>query len=136
MAKQPLPERLRGDISEKEFATLVERAATRGGWLWNHIRPLKIPGRGGKFITPASTGFPDYVMVHERWPRLLALELKTERGPIAPQQKVWLNMLNALDGVDAFYARPSDWDRVVRYLSRPNQTPLVQPQLTLEDNRD
>ena len=124
--KHPLPTTLSSGLPEKVFGAYLEEAATRAGWLWNHVRPLKVPGRGGKFITPASTGFPDYVLVHERWPKLLVLEIKTEVGKVSDKQKVWLNLLNRIDGVDAYMARPEDWPRILAYLNRPNRATRVE----------
>lgn len=114
-----IPDRLGANISEKVFGAYLEFAATHHGWLWNHVRPLKVPGRGGKFITPASTGFPDYVLVHPAWPRLLVLEIKTADGKASDKQKRWLNLLNRIDSIDAFIARPEHWPRIVAYLEAP-----------------
>lgn len=125
MPPRALPDQLSSGISEKVFGTYIEQCATRNGWLWNHVRPLKVPGRGGKFITPASTGFPDYQFVHPSWPRLLVLEIKTEVGKLSDKQKVWLNALNRVDGIDAYYARPADWPRIRAYLEAPNRAPLT-----------
>lgn len=120
---KPLPATLEPGLSEKTFGTWVEHAATVNGWLWMHVRPLKVPGRGGKFITPTASGFPDYIMCHERSGRLFVLEIKTADGKLTPKQKTWLNMLERIPSVDAFFARPADWPNIVAYLERPNRQP-------------
>lgn len=114
-----LPERLDPGITEKAFGAYVERAATDAGWLWMHVRPLLVPKRGGKFITPASAGFPDYVMVHPAWPRLFVLELKSSAGVVSPRQRRWLNLLGRIDSVDAWWAGPDHWPRIRAHLAAP-----------------
>lgn len=117
-----LPDTLDPGILEKDFGKLVERCADENGWLWVHVRPLKVPGRGGKFITPAATGFPDYLMVHPRINGVFVLEIKKHGGTCSPKQKRWLKLLGRVDHVDAFAAWPEHWPRIRAYLEAVPKT--------------
>ena len=62
----------------------------------------------------SARGFPDAVCVKDG--RLLALEFKTERGKVSPEQEEWIAELADVPGVTAMIARPDDWDRVLALL--------------------
>lgn len=70
-----------------------------------HFRPARTE-RGWR--TPVSgdgKGWPDLIIVGNR---LIARELKSERGRTTPEQVVWRQVLFGA-GVDATDWRPSDW---------------------------
>jgi len=115
-ARATLPDKLDPGITEAKFGKLIEQCADENGWLWCHVRPLKVPGRGGKFITPAATGFPDYVMVHPRINGMFVLEIKSAGGKCSAKQKRWLQLLGRVESIDAFAAWPADWPHVRNYL--------------------
>ena len=52
-------------------------------------------------------GFPDLTMVHTRNGRLIFVELKSEKGRIRPEQKVWLELLGRHH--EAYVWRPIHW---------------------------
>lgn len=65
------------------------------------------------FSLKSSPGFPDLVCAHAGPPpRLVAIEVKSERGRVTPAQARWIALFDAVPGVTAMVARPSDWDRV------------------------
>jgi hypothetical protein len=61
-------------------------------------------------------GFPDLVLL--RPPRLLFIELKSERGVVTPDQDGWLADLGRVPGAEAYVFRPSQWDELVEVLNR------------------
>ncbi len=58
----------------------------------------------------SNPGWPDLVLVKP--PRLLAIEVKAEKGRVRPEQIIWLAALDQIPGVTAMLARPSDWGRI------------------------
>lgn len=58
----------------------------------------------------SAAGFPDLLMV--RRGRLLAIECKSERGRVTPEQMAWIELLDTVPGVTAMVARPRDFDVV------------------------
>lgn len=57
----------------------------------------------------SAPGFPDLILVNPRTGRILARELKRNRGKVTPDQKEWLDGLTAC-GMDAGVWRPNDLD--------------------------
>lgn len=87
-------------MRERDFQQLVVEAAGYLGWRVFH-----------DFDSRRSTpGFPDLILVKP--PRLLALELKTQRGKVRPGQIEWLTDLDQVPGVTALLVRPADWDQI------------------------
>jgi acetyl esterase/lipase len=96
-------------ITEAEWLRSVGDALDLTGWAWIHHRPAR--RAQGKWTTPtqgsSAKGFPDIVAV--RPPRVLWLELKTERGRVSPEQTDWLERLRA-SGQEVHVIRlPRDW---------------------------
>lgn len=91
-------------LTEKAFmAQVLELAKLRG---WRVFHP---------FLSKWSEkGWPDLILA--RPPRLLAIELKTDKGKLTPEQEVWLWTLRAVCGIDADCWRPRDWDNIVEAL--------------------
>ena len=58
-------------------------------------------------------GWPDLVLC--RPPRLLFVELKSEKGRTTPEQESWLADLQACGQYTCVW-RPSDWDEIVKVL--------------------
>ncbi len=90
-------------LTEKAFmAQVLELAKLRG---WRVFHP---------FLSKWSEkGWPDLILA--RPPRLLAIELKTDKGKLTPEQEVWLWTLRDC-GIDADCWRPRDWDNIVEAL--------------------
>lgn len=94
--------------SENIWQAKVMQAAKYANWLCYHTHDSR----------QSPSGFPDLVCVRDG--RMLALELKreqhrTDKARLA-KQLAWLEMLNAIPGVTAMLARPSDWPKVVEAL--------------------
>ncbi len=62
----------------------------------------------------SAPGFPDLICAKEG--RMLAIEVKTEKGKVSPHQAFWLDVLGTVPGVTAMVARPSGWEDVERAL--------------------
>lgn len=68
-------------MKEKDLLAAVRQLARRLGWMEYHTyRSTKSPA-----------GFPDLVLV--RPPRLIFVELKTEKGKLSEAQDAWINAL-------------------------------------------
>ena len=91
-------------VSEKAFMQSVIELARVTGWLCYHTHDSR----------RSQAGFPDCVLV--RGERLVCLELKTERGRLRPEQKVWLAAL-AKTEAEVCLVRPSQWESLVELLS-------------------
>lgn len=100
--RQGAPERPR--VTERSLqAQVVELAALTGWrayWTWRSFHSPK--------------GFPDMCLV--RPPRLLFIELKSERGRTTPDQDTWLDQLGRVPCAEVYTFRPSDWDEIVEVL--------------------
>ena len=115
-------------ITEDEWLRSVGDALDLTGWAWIHPRPAR--RAQGKWTTPtqgnSAKGFPDIVAV--RPPRVLWLELKTERGRVSPEQDDWLERLRT-SGQEAYVIRlPRDWQFFTELTARDPE------QLTLTSN--
>ena len=64
-------------------------------------------------------GFPDLVLLRAN--RIIYAELKTERGRLSPDQRVWLDALTEA-GCYCYLWRPSDVDEVIRILESDRPT--------------
>jgi hypothetical protein len=107
---------------EASFQACVLEVARLGGWRTLHIRPAR--RADGSWRTPVSgdgQGWPDLTLV--RPPRLLFVELKSERGRLSASQADWIGVLRLLPKVEVYVWRPSDWDELVEVLtgSRPRK---------------
>lgn len=83
-------------MGEDELQALVIGMARLRGWRVYHTHDSR--------RSPA--GWPDLILA--RPPRLLAVELKSERGRVTVKQREWLEGLAAC-GVSVAVWRPSDW---------------------------
>ena len=61
-----------------------------------------------------AAGLPDLLLV--RGDRLVAAELKAERGRLRAGQREWLAALDRVAGVETYVWRPSDWATVMAVL--------------------
>jgi len=90
--------------TEKAWSQTVYDVARLLGW-----RAYRVLNSRGS--TP---GVPDLMLL--RGHRLVFAELKTERGKPTTAQREWLAELGAVDGVESYLWRPSDWDDVTEVL--------------------
>lgn len=91
--------------TEKQFQRQVIEFARLQGWSVYHTFDSR----------RCVAGYPDLTLVHPKRKRLLFLELKTDAGKVRPDQREWLDWLNAA-GVTAAVVRPRDWDQIQREL--------------------
>ena len=115
-------------LTEAEWLRSVGDALDLTGWAWIHHCPAR--RAQGKWTTAtqgnSAKGFPDVVAV--RPPRVLWLELKTERGRVSVEQNSWLDQLRA-SGQEAHVLRmPRDWDTFTALIAADPE------QLTLTSN--
>ncbi len=97
---------LRPDLlSEAQLSALVVELARIGRWRKYHTWSAKKSPRG----------FPDWILIRDG--RMVAAELKSEKGPLRPEQREWLDELDQVPGVEAYLWRPSDWDLIVETLT-------------------
>jgi hypothetical protein len=93
-------------MSEDDLLDAVLKAARLYGWLAAHFRPA-LTSRGWRTaVSGDGAGFPDLVLV--RGDTVLAVELKSETGKLAPEQERWLRAL-ANAGIPSEVWRPEDW---------------------------
>lgn len=92
-------------MSESDLQDSIVELARINGWLVHHCRPGM--NRRGQWATQiqGSPGWPDLLLV--RGTRILAIELKSARGRVEPEQTEWLDALEEA-GVVTFVWRPQD----------------------------
>jgi hypothetical protein len=131
-------------VTEKEWQQTVIDTAQARGWRVAHFRTSRT-GSGGyaTAVQADGAGYPDLSMV--RGPRLAFVELKAEKGRLAPAQREWLddltlvadatqyaagvamgedllepNLSHEADyrgcGVEVYVWKPADWPEVERTL--------------------
>jgi VRR-NUC domain len=89
-----------GRYTERQFQAQVESLLKMLGWRYYHTWKSFNSARG----------FPDIFAV--RPPRAVAMELKTARGKVTPEQQAWVKAM-AECGVEAGIWRPDEWDELV-----------------------
>lgn len=102
-------------MSEAQWQKRVTDYAAWKGWAWIHVRPAR--KKDDEWRTPVSgplgKGWPDLLLV--RRDRVVALELKSDRGKPSPEQERVLAVLSG--AVQAMVARPRDWDHIQEVLA-------------------
>ena len=91
-------------MTEAELQAWVLETAQLHGWLCHHAYVSYTAPRGRKGQLRTNPGFPDLVLA--KGDRLIFAELKTQKGRIRPEQKVWLEELNGV------VWRPSDMEQI------------------------
>jgi len=92
-------------LQEKHFQKQVLDLAKTYHWLCFHTYDSRLS---------VGTGYPDLCMT--RGGRILYCELKTERGRLRPEQKIWLEALSTCVGVEVYTWRPSQMDEIIEVL--------------------
>jgi len=90
--------------SERSFQAAVLTAARVLGWRTYHTFDAR----------RSAAGFPDIVLVKP--PRVVFIELKSERGRLSADQVLWLDVLGQCPNVESYMFRPSSWADVIRVL--------------------
>jgi hypothetical protein len=91
-------------LPEHAWQSEVEELLREGGWEFIHVRDAR---------RQHITGFPDLFAV--KGDKAIAIELKTVRGRITPEQARWLALLRAA-GISTYVWRPTQIDEVRRSL--------------------
>jgi len=90
-------------VTEDQFERWTAGVAKRGGWHGVHTRK-SFGVMMGVFVEDAF-GIPDWIF--SNGVRTIWRELKSQRGRVSPQQRVWIDRLVS-SGQDAKVWRPSD----------------------------
>jgi hypothetical protein len=85
-------------VSEAAFMAQVFQFAAFHHWMYFHTHDSR----------HSASGFPDVVFVRER---VIWAELKRESGRVSPEQKGWLDRLQAA-GQEVYLWRPSMWGEI------------------------
>jgi len=91
-------------MTEKEFLQQVRDLAKLCGWLTYHTYDSR----------RSPEGFPDLVLV--RGNQIVFTELKSEKGKLRPEQRMWLDALEKVCNVEVYLWRPHNWDEIVERL--------------------
>lgn len=59
-------------------------------------------------------GFPDCTII--KVPKLIFMELKSEKGQLTPAQKEWLDLLNQCTSVEAYCFKPHQIEEIAEIL--------------------
>lgn len=99
-------------MSEDDLQTSIIELAHFYGWKCAHFRSVKVTKKDGSTFwqTPVAAdgeGFPDLILVRRN--RVLAVELKSERGKPDPAQREWLHIFMLTRRVETFIWKPSQW---------------------------
>ena len=110
-------------LSENAWQKQALEMARRLGWMCAHFPTAQTEeGRFRTTIAADAKGYPDATLVRER---IIWVEFKAEKGPLRPQQAVWLHALLEA-GQEVYLARPSDSGALERVLkARGSQTAFV-----------
>lgn len=113
MAKVKLTARKLGG-TEAGFTTAVIAYARLMGWKAHHQRPARTRDGWRTAVSGDGKGFLDLVLCRER---VVFAELKTDRGRLTPEQKMWVGWLTAA-GQEVHVWRPENWPEIERVLGR------------------
>jgi len=92
-------------MTEAELSDCVVELAHLFGWRVAHFRPAMTKHGWRTPVAADGAGFPDLIMARDR---LVAVELKAERGRTSPDQQDWLAALSNA-GVECHVWRPEQW---------------------------
>jgi len=96
-------------ISEQDFLNSVVELAHLMHWKVHHSRPAWTE-KGYRTAIQGDAGFPDLILV--RPPRVIIVELKSEKGKLTAEQESWIKDLEGCEGVDVDTWYPDDWDAI------------------------
>tara|TARA_R110000824_G_scaffold116919_2_gene268669 strand:- start:32 stop:346 length:315 start_codon:yes stop_codon:yes gene_type:complete len=99
-------------LKEADFQRIVIDMAHLFGWRVAHFRKVQTHGRWITAVAADGAGFPDLVMA--KLGRVIFAELKTEKGRLSAEQKLWLKALP-----ECVVWRPSDLDAIEGSLRGP-----------------
>jgi hypothetical protein len=107
-------------MTERQWQERVIEYAQGRGWKVAHFRAVRVHRKDGSVHheTPVAAdgkGFPDLILVHKAFGKVVAAELKVGKNKTSPEQDNWLDHFAAAL-VPTFVWFPSDWDDVVQVL--------------------
>lgn len=123
-------------MSEREWQDQVIDLMHVFGWRVAHFRPAKTERGWRTPVQADGQGFPD--LIAARGNRLLAVELKAEKGKLSPQQAVWVESF-AQTPAEVYVWRPSEFEtvhRILRSQTRPDLESTEKAQETFPRGRD
>lgn len=99
-------------MSESDLQTSIIDLAHLYHWKVAHFRSVQVKKKDGTTFwqTPVAAdgeGFPDLIMIRKN--RILAVELKRERGKAEPAQIEWLHLFMLTRRVETYLWKPSSW---------------------------
>ncbi len=111
----PLPRLAKLLETEDDFLSWVIDYAHLKGWLIAHFRPAMVI-KAGKIsyrtaVSADGKGFPDLVLARETpggFTDIIFVELKSAKGKLKDEQKMWLELLSKNPTTQCFVWRPSD----------------------------
>ena len=95
-------------MKENVFQNKVREIAKKLEWDVYHVYFSQI-------VTDA--GFPDLIMVQRDSKKMIAVELKAERGKVSDSQLKWLGYFES-NNIPTFVWKPSDLSSIPRILSK------------------
>ena len=95
-------------MTEADLQTLIVDVAEQCGWLVFHDNDSR----------RNNPGFPDLVLVKP--PRVVFMELKSDKGTLRPEQQVWMGHLLECDTIASAVVRPEHLNLVIDYLRKTN----------------
>lgn len=98
---------------ESELQKQVIELARMLGWRVAHFRPAQTSKGWRTPVGADGAGWPDLFLCRER---LVAIELKTERGKLRPDQHEWLRALIAA-GAETYLIRPRNLQALAAVLA-------------------
>jgi hypothetical protein len=107
-----------GSPCEHHFQAQVIELAHLYGWRVAHFRPARTEKGWRTPVTADGAGWPDLILVHPVTGELLALELKSAKGKLAPAQEMWLGILQGVKVVNAFCWKPEHFPLIEAALRR------------------
>lgn len=92
-------------MTEAELQECTIELAHLFGWRVAHFRAARTAHGWRTPVAADGAGWPDLVLVRER---LVVAELKSARGGLTAEQRLWLDDLSRA-GIEAHIWRPADW---------------------------
>jgi len=98
---------------ESEYQQQIIDLAHLYNWRVAHFRTVRVQRANGSVyyataLAADGAGFPDLVLVRER---VIYAEIKTNRGVLSDEQKIWRDMLLAA-GEEWYVWKPKDFESV------------------------
>ncbi len=105
MTKDELRTAVARAMSEQELEDNLVDMLDTFGFFYHHDRPARTVDGHWKNHFRGQNGFPDWLIIGNR---TIFVELKTEKGQLRPEQRIWFEHL-AYAGAEVYLWRPRDW---------------------------